>query len=145
MAQNGVVTADGRLTDWISLGVLASSVPRDAGDDAGEAADRRGRAAGGELLTAAAFGCSGAGAGERAGAAFPKVRVVTVSECASDAVVDAELGGVAGKGAAEPALARKLYRQLEADWLLIADRNFYNWPDWRAAADSGAALLWRVE
>ena len=30
------------------------------------------------------------------------------------------------------------------DWLLIADRNFYNWADWCAAADSGAALLWRV-
>ncbi len=94
---------------------------------------------------AAAFGYSGAGAGDRDRPAFPKVRVVTVSECASHAVVDAELGGVAGKGAAEPALARKLYRRLEADWLLIADRNFYNWPDCRAAAGSGAALLWRVK
>jgi hypothetical protein len=31
------------------------------------------------------------------------------------------------------------------DWLLIADRNFFNWADWCAAADSGAALLWRVK
>jgi hypothetical protein len=30
MAHNGVVAGGGRLADWISLGVLASSVPRDA-------------------------------------------------------------------------------------------------------------------
>ena len=60
-------------------------------------------------------------------AAFPKVRVVTVSECGSHAVVDAEIGGIAGKGSGEPSLARRLYGRLEPDWLLIADRNFYNW------------------
>ena len=38
MADNGVVAAGGRLTDWISLGVLASSVPRDAVDAAVAAA-----------------------------------------------------------------------------------------------------------
>jgi len=91
---------------------------------------------------AAAFGYSGSGP---ARSAFPKVRVVTVSECASHAVVDAEMGGIAGKGSGEQALARGLYRRLEPDWLLIADRNFYNWADWCAAADSGAQLLWRVK
>jgi Transposase DDE domain len=35
--------------------------------------------------------------------------------------------------------------QLQEDWLLIADRGFYNWPDWQAAAATGAALLWRVK
>jgi hypothetical protein len=35
--------------------------------------------------------------------------------------------------------------RLEQDWLLIADRNFYNWDDWRTAADTGAALLWRAK
>jgi hypothetical protein len=34
---------------------------------------------------------------------------------------------------------------LESDWLLIADRNFYNWADWCTATDSGAQLLWRVK
>jgi hypothetical protein len=77
--------------------------------------------------------------------AFPKVRVVTISECGSHAVVDAEIGGVAGKGSGEQSLARPLYRRLEEDWLLIADRNFYNWQDWQAAAASGADLLWRVK
>ncbi len=32
---------------------------------------------------------------------------------------------VGGKGAGEQSLARKLYPRLEEDWLLIADRNFY--------------------
>src|SRR5271155_268276 len=48
MAQTGMV-AGGRLTDWISLGVLASAVPRDAVDDAVEAAGRGAKRAGGKL------------------------------------------------------------------------------------------------
>ena len=71
--------------------------------------------------------------------------MVTVSECGFRAVVGAEIGGVAGKGAWEQALTRKLCGRLEEDWLLIADRNFCNWADWCAAADTGAALLWRVK
>src|SRR6266516_711867 len=90
---------------------------------------------------AAAFGYPGGGKDR---AAFPKVRVVTISECGSHAVVDAEIGGIAGKGSGEPSLARQLYGRLEEDWLLIADRNFYNWQDWKAAA-CGAELLWRVK
>jgi hypothetical protein len=59
-------------------------------------------------------------------------------------VVNARIGGVAGKGAGEQSLAHPMLRRLEEDWLLIADRNFYNWDDWCAAA-TGAALLWRVK
>jgi hypothetical protein len=94
---------------------------------------------------AAAFRYAGARADDAGRPAFPKARVVTVSECGSHAVVDAEIGGVAGKGAGEQALARRLYKRLEQDWLLIADRNFYNWKDWCAACGTGAALLWRVK
>ncbi len=245
MGDNGVVEG-GRLTDQITLGVLAASVPRDAVDDAVAAAGRQARRRDGklpphvmvyfamamalfadedyeevaarlagtlaswkcwdsswsvptsggitqarqrlgyeplqelfgkvaqpaaDLLTrgaflggrrlmaidgfewdapdtpenAAEFGYAGKAAGDPDRPAFPKVRVVTVSECGSHAVVDAEIGGVAGKGAGEQALARKLYRRLDPEWLVIADRNFYNWEDWRAAADSGAELLWRVK
>ena len=50
---------------------------------------------------AAAFGYPGSGEDR---AAFPKVRVVTVSECGSHAVVDAEIGGIAGKGSGEQSL-----------------------------------------
>jgi len=246
MTQNGVVTAGGRLTDWVSLGVLAASVPRDAVDDAIAVAGKGAKRSDGKLpphvvvylvmalalfadddyeeaaarltetltgwgcwddswsvptsggitqarqrlgseplkelfsevavpvageLTrgaflgpwrlmtidgfewdvpdtpenAAEFGYSGAGPEDAGRPAFPKARVVTVGECASHAVADAEMGGVAGKGTGEQALARKLYRRLEEGWLLIADRNFFNWADWCAAADSGAALLWRVK
>src|SRR5215472_108237 len=234
MADNGVV-AGGRLTDWVSLGVLAAFVPRDAVDDAIKAAGKQARRSDGKLpphvvmylvmalalfadedyeevaerLTealaawgcwddswsvptsggvtqarqrlghepvkglfsevavpvaeeetagaflgpwrlmaidgfewdapdtdenAAAFGYAGKAAADPERPAFPKVRVVTVSECASHAVVGAAIGGVAGKGAGEQSLARQLYKRLEEDWLLIADRNFFNWADWCAAA-----------
>ena len=48
MAQTGMV-AGGRLTDWISLGVLASAVPRDAVDDAIEATGKAAKRSGGKL------------------------------------------------------------------------------------------------
>jgi hypothetical protein len=245
MTQTGMV-AGGRLTDWISLGVLASAVPRDAVDDAIEVMGKTAKRAGGKLpphvmvyfamalalfadedyeevaarlagtlqdwdcwdeawevptsggltqarqrlgceplaelfsqvaapvaeeltrgaflgpwrlmaidgfewdapateANIAAFGFAGTGADDPEKAAFPKARVVTISECASHAMVDARIGGVAGKGAGEQALARPMLRQLEEDWLLIADRSFYNWDDWCTAADTGAALLWRAK
>jgi hypothetical protein len=90
-----------------------------------------------------AFGIHTAGGGE---AAYPKARVVTVSECASHAPVLAAMGAAdGGKGTGEKSLARKLYPRLEEDWLLIADRNFFDWDAWRTAAGTGAALLWRVK
>jgi len=93
---------------------------------------------------AAAFGYPGtAEAGVRA--AFPKARAVTIGECASHAPVLAAIGPCTSKGSGEQSLARTLYPQLQEDWLLIADRNFYNWQDWCAAAGTGAALLWRVK
>jgi hypothetical protein len=237
------VASGGRLTDWVSLGVLASWVPRDAVDDAVGKTGKGARRAGGKLPphvmvyfvmalalfadedyeevaarlteTLREWGCwddawevptsggitqarhrlgaepmaglfaqvavpvaeeetAGAflgpwrlmaidgfewdvpateqnatafgfhGAHDQGTAAFPKARVVTVSECGSHAVVGAVIGGTVGKGSGEQVLARELYPRLEEDWLLIADRNFYTWKDWRAAADTGAALLWRV-
>ena len=92
--------------------------------------------------SAAAFGYP---AGGRQRPAFPKVRVVTIGECGSGAKVAAQIGPAGGKGSSEQALARSLYPRLEEDWLLIADRGFYNWADWQAAATTGAALLWRVK
>jgi hypothetical protein len=245
MAETGVV-AGGRLTDWISLGVLASWVPADAIDDAVEATGKGERRRGGKLpprvvaylvmalalfaeedyeevaarlagtfadwdgweeswgrvptsggitqarqrlgpeplkelfsqvarpvadmvtagaflgrwrlmsidgmewdvpdtpANAAFFGYAGTGKDGLPGA-FPKARVVTVNECASHAPVLAATGpAYGGKGSGEQSLARALYPRLEEDWLLIADRNFYAWQDWCAAADTGAALLWRV-
>ena len=242
MTHNGVVAAGGRLTDWISLGVLASSVPRDAVDAAVAAAGKGARRSDGKLPphvvvylvmalalfadedyeevatrlteTLASWGCwddswsvptsggitqarqrlgpeplellfgqvaepaaglltrgaflrdwrlmaidgfeldvpdtaaNASAFGYSAGdgrPAFPKVRVVTIGECGSHAKIAAQMGPVGGKGSCEQALARRMFGRLEQDWLLIADRGFYNWPDWQAAAATGAALLWRVK
>ncbi|MGH3847110.1 MAG: IS4 family transposase [Pseudonocardiaceae bacterium] len=93
---------------------------------------------------AAAFGYPGTGK-DAAPAAFPKARAVTVGECASHAPVLAAIGPCVSKGSGEQSLARELYPLLKPDWLLMADRNFYNWRDWCTAADTGAALLWRVK
>ncbi len=91
-------------------------------------------------LNAAEFGYRRGGS-QGVRAAFPKARLVTITEVASHATVAAVIGG---KGAGERTLARSLFPVLEEDWLLIADRNFYGWADWQAAAGTGAALLWRV-
>ena len=244
MAQTGVVRGGG-LADWVSLGVLASWVPRDAVDDAVEETGKGARRAGGKLpphvmvyfvmalalfadddyeeviarlagtlqgwgcwddgwevptsggicqarqrlgpepleelfgqvavpvaeedtagaflgpwrlmsvdgmewdvpdspVNAAAFGYSGTGGDKAAG--FPRARVVTISECGSHAAVAAAVGQVAGgKAASEQALAGRLWPRLEEGWLLLADRNFFGWDAWCAAAGTGAALLWRVK
>lgn len=243
MTQTGRVAGD-RLSDWISLGVLASWVPRDAVEDAVEDTGKSARRKGGKLppqvmvyfvmalalfadedyeevwtrltetlagwgwdrsqvevttggiaqarqrlgcepvketfaqvaepvatmetegaflgpwrkmsidglewdvpdtkANAAEFGYPGS-AKDGSPAAFPKARAVTISECASHAPVLAAIGPCTSKGSGEQSLARELYPRLEEDWLLIADRNFYNWQDWCTAADTGAALLWRVK
>jgi Insertion element 4 transposase N-terminal len=240
MAETGVVAGSGALTDWISLGVLASRVPRDAVDDAVAATGKQARRRGGklpphvvvylvmalalfsdedyeevaerltgalrswgswderwepptkgavtqarqrlgaepvaELFTQVAEPVAGMetegaflgpwrlmsidgteldvpdtpanraafGSGSRE-APYPRARLVTVCECASRAPVLAAMGPSASKGSGEQSLARTLWPRLEEGWLLLADRMFYGWPDWCAAADSGADLLWRVK
>jgi hypothetical protein len=239
VTRDGVV-AGGRLADWISIGVLAASVPRETVDEAIAATRRRVRRSGGKLPphvmvyfamamalfadedyeeiavrlseTLAGWGCwdeqwspptsggitqararlgyepvqavfeavavpvadaltqgawlgpwrlmavdgfewdapdtpanvaeFGYGGSAEHATPFPKVRVVTLSECASHAVVAA---ATAGTAVGEQVLARQLWPRLEADWLLLADRNFFNWADWRAAAAGGAQLVWRVK
>lgn len=93
---------------------------------------------------AAEFGHPGTGK-DGSPSAFPKAKAVTVAECASHAPVLAAIGPCISKGSGEQSLARELYPRLEEDWLLIADRLFYCWEGWCAAADTGAALLWRVK
>jgi hypothetical protein len=243
MAETGVV-AGGVLTDWISLGVLASAVPRDAVDEAVAVTGKGARRAGGKLPphvvvylvmalalfadddyeevaarlagTLAGWGAWGQGwevptsggitqararlgpepleelfwqvarpvadldtegaflgawrlmsvdgmewdvpdteanravFGAKGGpggvAAFPKARVVTISECGSHAAVLAAAGpSAAGKGTGEQTLARPLLEHLDDDWLLFADRGFYCWEAWCTAAGTGAALAWRVK
>lgn len=87
----------------------------------------------------AAFGYAGSADNP---SAFPKVRMVTVAECASHAVVAASVGG---QGQAEQTLAANLYPDLGEDWLLLADRGFYSFTAWNAARSGGTQLLWRVK
>lgn len=56
---------------------------------------------------------------------------MTISECGSHAT-----SGRSCKGTGEQSLARWLYPRLAEDWLLIADRNFYNFGGWTATAAS---------
>jgi hypothetical protein len=87
------------------------------------------------------FGYAG---GSATPSAFPKARVVTLTESGTHASIGAAIGPISGKGRGEQSLARKLYPRLEEDHLLLADRNFYSFTDWCQAADTAAALLWRV-
>ncbi|WP_155348825.1 IS4 family transposase [Acrocarpospora pleiomorpha] len=86
-----------------------------------------------------------AGSGDKR-SAFPKVRMVALSECGSHAFFAAAIGGAGtGKGSGEQSLARTLWGELDEDMLLIGDRGFYSFPDWHEAAATGAQLLWRVK
>jgi hypothetical protein len=87
---------------------------------------------------AAEFGYAGSGENR---SAFPKARVVALSECGTHAFLAAEIGDYA---TGEKTLAARLYPRLRDDELLTADRNFYSWQAWDAASATGAALVWRA-
>lgn len=79
------------------------------------------------------------------GVGDPQVRVLTLTECATHAVIDAVFGG-AGLHS-EQALGATLSRTLTPGMLLLADRLFPGY-ELRAQAQaqaSGAQLLWRVK
>jgi Insertion element 4 transposase N-terminal/Transposase DDE domain len=92
--------------------------------------------------TAQDTGGSGAGPGE---AANPALRLVTLMACGTRGLLDAVMGPVRGKGTGEQALAARILPSLHAGMLLLADRNFYGYALWQAAAATGADLLWRVK
>ncbi|MEU0397530.1 IS4 family transposase [Streptomyces sp. NPDC006208] len=87
---------------------------------------------------AAEFGYAG---NDRSRSAFPKARVVAVVECGSHAFIDAEVGPVKRS---EGTMAATLLPSISNDWLLLADRGFYSFAAFSAAAQTGAALCWRV-
>lgn len=76
------------------------------------------------------------------GGAYPKIQVLGLTECGSRAFCAAALGS---SRTGETTLAREVLDGLEPGMLLLADRNFYGYDLWRAAADTGADLLWRVK
>jgi uncharacterized protein (DUF1778 family) len=93
---------------------------------------------------AAAFGRPATGKGKPP-AAFPQLRLVTLVACGTRALLGAACGPLRGKGTGEPDLARATLASLRAGMLLLADRGFYGYRLWHAAAGTGAHLLWRVK
>jgi hypothetical protein len=72
---------------------------------------------------------------------FPQVQMVGLVECGSHAVVGAQIGP---RSAHEKTLAPGLLPDVAPDMIVLADRGFYSFGLWRAFAQTGAALLWRV-
>jgi hypothetical protein len=73
-------------------------------------------------------------------AAFGKVRLLTLIEVGTHAVIDAVFGTES-----EQALASRLAPALTTGMLLLGDRNFPSWRLWAQCAATGAHLLWRVK
>jgi hypothetical protein len=71
---------------------------------------------------------------------FPQVRLLTLIEVGSHAVIDAAFGPDS-----EQVLARRVLGALQPGMLLLADRNFPSYQLWRQVAATGAQLLWRVK
>lgn len=117
----GMFTRGAMLRDWRVLAVDGFDV--DLPDTAENAAE---------------FGYAGSGENR---SAYPKARVVALSECGTHAFLAAEL---APYRVGEKTLAKRLYGRLRPDELLTADRNFYSYDAWAEAMASGAALLWRA-
>jgi hypothetical protein len=86
----------------------------------------------------AAFGKMGSGPKV---SAFPKLQVVSLSECGTHAQVAAAMGSCR---TGERELAAQLTGPVDEDMLITADSGFYSWQLWDLFAAAGAALCWRV-
>ncbi len=83
--------------------------------------------------------------GPRGGGHYPQLRLVSLIACGTRALLDATCGPASGRGSGEQTMARDLLGHLAPGMLLLADRNFYGYKLWNAAAGTGAGLLWRVK
>ena len=70
----------------------------------------------------------------------PLLRAVSLSECGTRAIVDAELAPYAS---GEQALAEHLARSIEPGMLVLADRNFLSLRLFKLYVKAGADLVWR--
>ncbi len=86
----------------------------------------------------ACFGYPGASRGE---SAFPQLRFVALVENGTHVLFGAKLGRYADS---ETTLAHDVVRALRPGMLCLADRYFFGYALWQAAAATGADLLWRV-
>ena len=90
-----------------------------------------------EAGNATAFGYPGSRTGH---AAYPQAQCAVLIECASHAVLGANLGAYRK---AEWAICEPLLAHLNAAMLCLADRGFNGYSHWQAATATGAQLLWR--
>ena len=86
-----------------------------------------------------AFGLPGASRGE---SAFPQLRFVTLVENGTHVLFGAQAGRYAE---GETTLAQTVLGALRPGMLCLADRQFFGYTLWQAAAATGADLLWRVK
>ena len=91
-----------------------------------------------ERANAQAFGYPGSRTGW---AAYPHARCAILVECATHAVLAAELGPY---NTPERELCLPLFKRLEPGMLCLADRGFNGFEVWQQALSSGADLLWRM-
>jgi hypothetical protein len=129
--------------DGTTVSVYDSPANAAAFGKPGTGKKRRRRAAGGQAGTGP--GPARGDDADRDETANPQLRLVTLVACGTRALLDAAFGPVRGRGTGEQPLARGLPGSLRPGMLLLADRNFYGYDLWRAAAGTGAHLLWRVK
>jgi Insertion element 4 transposase N-terminal/Transposase DDE domain len=90
-----------------------------------------------ELVNERAFGRPGSRTGR---SAYPQAQCGVLVECASHAILAANLGAYR---LAEWAICQPLLAKLDASMLCLADRGFDGYGQWQQARDTGAELLWR--
>lgn len=90
-----------------------------------------------EAANAVEFGYPGSRTGY---AAYPQAQCAVLVECASHAILGANLGAYRSP---EWALCEPLLSRLNATMLCLADRGFNGYRYWQAASATGAQLLWR--
>jgi len=118
------------LVAWDGTTVQVADSPAN-GEQFGYHGQRADRCAPGSLRGGAARGAN------------PLVRVMTLVECGTHAIIDAVFDGA--WRASEHVLARQLIAALRPGMLMIADANFAGYQLWGLTAASGAQLLWRVK
>jgi len=93
-----------------------------------------------ESENAEAFGYPGSRTSLAGHAGYPQARCVVLVECATHAVLGANLGAYR---TGEWALCIDLLPRLQPGMLCMADRGFNGFEQWRDARATGAELLWR--
>lgn len=78
----------------------------------------------------------------RGSSAYPQLRFVSLLENATHVLFGTEIGPFLQ---GELTIALKVFRHLRKGMICIADRNYFGFPQWTAAAATGADLLWRIK